>query len=238
MNNLDGKKHYKSKTGTLIQTELIDFDNISCPIDRSFINAVEYLKKRNMTFEEIEKYNVRIGRDRYKGRIVIPTYDLNGNVVYITARDYVSKDPLSKYINPPGSHKSFAVWNIQNVTKGCKVVITEGVFSGIAANRNTPEDVVAVSVFGKILSDSQAKVISSKEPSEISLGFDGDVSKEEIRNNYQILRNYYKGNVSFIQLTNGEDPDSIDGQTYKKRYENRIPYNRIILTPFKTTNKF
>lgn len=237
MNSIDNSIKYKSSGGTLIQTELIDFNNISFPIDKSFINAVEYLRKRNMTFEEIKKYDIRIGKDRYRGRIVIPTYDLNGNVVYVTARDYVNKDPESKYINPPGSHKSFAVWNIQEVKNNSIVIITEGVFSGIAANRNTPESVTAVSVFGKVLSDSQAKLISSKEPKEVVLGFDGDVSQHEISNNYQLLRKYYQGKISVIQLMDGEDPDNINGELYTERFEKRQFYNRFVFKPFKNNNK-
>ena len=236
---MDGvqKKKYEASNGLLIQTELIDFDNISVPIDRSFINAVEYLKSRRISFEEIQKYNIRIGKGRYKGRIIVPTYDTKNNVVYVVARDYVSASPQAKYINPSGSHKSFAVWNIQNVKDNKKVVITEGVFSGIAANRNTPEDVVAVSVFGKDLSDSQAKLIASKNPSEISLSFDGDVSSDEILKNYKTIRKYYPGAIFLIQLNGEEDPDSIAPEIYFDRYQNRKKYNYIFLPKNKNCNK-
>lgn len=236
---LDGinRKRYKANNGTLIQAELIDFDNITVPIDRSFINAVEYLKSRNISFEEIGKYNIRIGKGRYRGRIVVPTFDTNNNVVYCVARDYVSKEPEAKYINPQGSHKSFAVWNIQNVKPEGKVVITEGVFSGIAANRNTPEDATAVSVFGKVISDSQAKLIASKNPVEISMSFDGDVSNDEVYENYKTLRKYYNGVVSVIQLTGEEDPDNMKPAAYSDRYKNRKKYNKLIIPTGKITNK-
>lgn len=237
LNNLDLRKKFENKSNVLIQTELIDFDNISLPIDNSFINAVSYLKKRNITFDEIEKYKIRIGKGKYRGRIIIPTFDVNNNVVYIVARDYVNNEPEAKYINPSGSHKSFAVWNIQNVKKEDTVIITEGVFSGIAANRNTPEKVVAVSVFGKVLSEQQAKQISLREPREISLCFDGDVKKEEVINNYSTLRNYFKKDVSIIKLIENEDPDSIDGEEFRKRYENRKLYNRVLLKTDEIFNK-
>lgn len=239
LDNIDGitKKKYKGGAGTLIQTELIDFDNITIPIDRSFINAVEYLKDRHITFDEIDRYNIRIGVGRYKGRIVVPTFDTNNNVVYCVARDYVSENPEAKYINPQGSHKSFAVWNIQEVKQRGKVVITEGVFSGIAANRNTPDDVTAVSVFGKVLSDSQAKLLASKNPVEISMSFDGDVSSDEVMENYKTLRKYYNGVVSIIQLNGDEDPDNMKPDLYSERYKNRKVYNKLIIPASKIAKR-
>lgn len=230
MSTLDNTKKYSTKAGILIQTELIDYDNISTPIDRCFINAVEYLKKRHLTFEEIQKYNIRIGKGLYRGRITIPTYDLQGNVVYMVARDYVNPDPESKYLNPSGSHKSLAIWNIQNVKQGTKIIITEGVFSGIAANRNTPEDTTAISIFGKVLSDNQAKLIASTNPIEVSLCFDGDVAKNEIINNYLTLRKFYTGNVTVTKLNNEEDPDNMNPIEFSTRYENRKSYKDFLMT--------
>lgn len=239
LDNIDTKQRikYTSPSGLLIQAELIDLDNISVKIDRSFVNAVEYLRARNVTFEEIKKYDIRIGQGRYKGRIIVPTFDLNNNVVYLVARDYVSENPEAKYINPQGSHKSFAVWNIQNVPCNGKVIITEGVFSGIAANRNSPEDVTAVSIFGKVLADTQARIIASKNPVEVSLCFDGDVSRDEIINNYKTLRKFYNGKVTVIKLNGDEDPDNMKPDSYLDRYKKRIDYRHFLSTFFKTFNK-
>ena len=239
LDNIDTKQRikYTSPSGLLIQAELVDLDNISVKIDRSFVNAVEYLRSRNITFEEIKKYDIRIGQGRYRGRIIVPTFDLNNNVVYLVARDYVSENPEAKYINPQGSHKSFAVWNIQNVSTNGKVIITEGVFSGIAANRNTPEDVTAVSIFGKVLADSQARIIASKNPTEISFSFDGDVSRAEIINNYKTLRKFYNGTVTIIKLNGDEDPDNMKPDSYSDRYKKRIEYRHFLKLYFKSFNK-
>ena len=239
LDSIDTKQRarYTSSSGLLIQAELIDFDNVAIKIDRSFVNAVEYLKSRHITFEEIQKYDIRIGQGRYRGRIVVPTFDLNNNVVYLVARDYVSENPEAKYINPQGSHKSFAVWNIQNVPVNGKVIVTEGVFSGIAANRNTPEDVTAISIFGKALADTQARIIASKKPIEVSFSFDGDVSLNEIRNNYQILRKYYNGKVTLIKLINEEDPDNMKPETYLDRYQKRTKFRYLSMPSFKSCNK-
>lgn len=205
----------------IISSELIDYDNISQPIDPMMINAYAYLKNRHISLDDIHKHNIRIGKGLYKGRILIPTYDKLGNIVYLTAREYVDLTMENKYFNPPGSHKALAVWNIQNISEGDKVIVTEGVFSGMAANRNIPE-AKAVSIFGKVISETQARMISEARPSEVILCFDGDVTKKGILFNFNEFRKYYTGEISVLKLSGEEDPDSIDPELFKKKYANRM----------------
>lgn len=223
-------QEFSDSNGALISSELMDYDNISNPIDEYMINAVRYLKKRNISLEDIKKYNIRIGKGLYKNRILIPTYDKSGNIVYLTARDYVNKDPEQKYYNPPGSHKALAVWNIQNITKDDIVVITEGVFSGLAATRNLKNVAQAVSIFGKSVSDAQARMIAEVNPKEIVLCFDGDVSKKEIVLNFNKFRKLYAGNITVLKLSGNEDPDNIDKKLFKEKFINRVPAIQFKIT--------
>lgn len=225
--NLEDQDFIRKENPDTILSELIDYENISQPIDKMMINACSYLEGRHIRFEDIEKYNIRIGKGLYRGRILIPTYDNNNNVVYITAREYTSKDIENKYFNPPGSHKDLAVWNIQNIKKGDIVVITEGVFSGIAANRNLRDRAKAVAVFGKVISETQSKMISNTQPKEIVLCFDGDVKKKGILSNLDEIRKHYFGSVTILKLFGEEDPDSIDPELYIKRFNDRMSVTRF-----------
>lgn len=216
-------QEFSDSGNVLISSELMDYNNISNPIDCYMINAVNYLKKRHISLDDVQKYNIRIGKGLYKNRILIPTYDREGNIVYLTARDYVNKDPEQKYYNPPGSHKALAVWNIQNITKDDIVVITEGVFSGLAATRNLKNKAKAVSIFGKSVSEAQVRMISEVNPKEIVLCFDGDVSKKEIVSNFNKFRRIYHGDMSVLKLDGNDDPDSIEKTLFQEKFLNRVP---------------
>lgn len=230
--NFDNNE-FQRNPNNIVSSELIDYDNISQPIDRMMLNAYSYLKQRNISLDEINKYNIRIGKGLYKGRILVPTYDKVGNIVYLTAREYVDKNVENKYLNPPGSHKALAVWNIQNIKPCDIVVVTEGVFSGIAANRVLKGKAKSVAIFGKSISDFQAKMISETNPKEIVLSFDGDVSKKGILSNFSEIRKYFPGNITILKLSGEEDPDSIDPSLYRKKFEDRMSAMK-----FKITGKF
>ena len=62
-------------------------------------HALSFLKKRNLTGYDILKYNIGYCETgKYRNRIIIPTYDKDGNINYFTARAF--DDNSYKYMNP------------------------------------------------------------------------------------------------------------------------------------------
>jgi DNA primase len=66
-------------------------------------HALAYLKARNITKNDIIKYNMGYcEKGRYANHIIIPSYDSNGNLNYFTARTFDKSNPV-KYKNPSTS---------------------------------------------------------------------------------------------------------------------------------------
>jgi len=70
---------------------------------KSFIlknKVLKYLSNRNIGEYEILKYDIGFCMDgRFSNRIIIPSYDINNNLNYFTARSLDKHEPL-KYLNP------------------------------------------------------------------------------------------------------------------------------------------
>jgi transcription elongation factor Elf1 len=63
--------------------------------------AINYLKERGITQADIVKYNIGYCSDGlYFGRIIVPSYDENGDLNYFVARSYYTEERM-KYKNPP-----------------------------------------------------------------------------------------------------------------------------------------
>ncbi len=79
--------------------------------------ALAYLKSRNITDEDILKYNIGYCETGpYKNMVVIPSYDANGSLNYYTGRSF-EKEPKIKYKNPSVSRdiipfELFINWDI------------------------------------------------------------------------------------------------------------------------------
>ena len=63
-------------------------------------HALAYIKSRNISEEDVLKYNIGYCDDGdYKGRIIFPSYDIHGDINYFLGRSY-SKFSKLKYKNP------------------------------------------------------------------------------------------------------------------------------------------
>lgn len=171
-------------------------------------NAREYLHRRGISDKLISHYQMREGLNRsrdvirmkgeeyqgrdYSGRILIPSLCAGRNEIsFYVARDYLGRNNLAKYLNPPQSlaYSSEDVWNLSNVSSD-SVVICEGVFTAIAAGGSKYN---AVATYGKSISnvsntDKSDVIVSSQGDKLISRGFkyyivayDADAFEESLR---------------------------------------------------------
>ena len=205
-----------------IKTELFAYDNIAVKIlENSLPNARMYLNSRGITDEEIKYYDIRVGLDAYKGRILIPTYDDFGNVTYFVARDYLGTSPM-KYFNAKDTNKSEHVWNLNNAKEGDTIIITEGCFSGISANRIP--NMTAVCTFGKAMSEKQIQLITKHKPKEIILSLDGDVTEKETLRTLKMIRRFYSGVLTVAHLPADKDPNDMTLEEYQDVINHRSLY--------------
>ena len=166
-----------------------------------FKNAIHYLTKRGITIFDIIKY--RIGyceSGEYSGKIIIPSYDTDGQLNYFVSRAYYSSD-TQKHKNPKISKDIIGFGMFINWAE--PIILCEGSFDAIAIKRN------AIPLFGKIIQPMLQKKIIEERVKNIYICLDADALKNAI----QIAEKFMSEglNVYFIELKN-EDASELGFQ--------------------------
>jgi DNA primase len=102
------------------------------------VNSIplRYLHERGINKEDILKWKIGYCPDgEYAGRIIVPSFSLEGKINYFIARSY--RDDWMKYKNPP-LHKNQILFNELYVDWSSDLVLTEGVFDAIIAGNAVP----------------------------------------------------------------------------------------------------
>ncbi len=180
--------------------------------------AEKYLISRGITREDIIRWKIGYCfTGEYRGRIIIPSFDDDGDLSYFIARSYTGDS--YKYKNPKVSkniafNELFVDWNSD-------VVIVEGVFDAIKAGN-------AVPLLGSTLrSDSRLiqKIVHNDTPVYLALDPDAEVKERKL---IEMLLKYdielYKIDVSGFEdvgemtkeqfLERKKNASLIDGNNY------------------------
>ena len=127
--------------------------------------------KDNSVFD-ILKY--RIGyceTGRYSGKIIIPSYDCDGQLNYFVSRAFYKSDS-QKHKNPDVSKDIIGFDMTINWSQ--PIVLCEGAFDAIAVKRN------AIPLFGKIIQPALQKKIIEKRVKDIYICLDADAIKKAL----------------------------------------------------------
>lgn len=127
--------------------------------------AYNYLKQRNVNDEMIDRFNMGFCYEgEYINRIVIPSFDSEGNLTYFTARSYETK-PKLKYKNPE-AQKEIIIYNEHLIDWDQPIYIVEGPFDSIFLPN-------AIPMLGKKMSDLLFNTLYDKAK-KIIIVLDGD----------------------------------------------------------------
>ena len=135
-------------------------------------HALAYLKSRNISEEDILKYNIGYCESGpYKNMIIIPSYDADGRLNYFTGRSF-EKEPKIKYKNPSVSRdiipfELFINWDIP-------FILCEGPFDAIAIKRNV------IPLLGKNIQSKLMKKIVMSSVDKIYIALDKDAQKQAL----------------------------------------------------------
>jgi hypothetical protein len=104
----------------------------SSPTEKRIIN---YLDSRGVGKSDIIKWKIGYTtQGRYRNRVVIPSFNENGDLNYFVARAF--GDQYMRYLNPPVSRN--IIFNELYVDFSEEVVLVEGVFDAIKAHNSVP----------------------------------------------------------------------------------------------------
>jgi DNA primase len=135
-------------------------------------NAIHYLTQRGITVFDILKY--RIGyceTGEYSGKIIIPSYDRDGQLNYFVSRAFYKADK-QKHKNPKISKDIIGFEMTINWSQ--PIILCEGSFDAIAVKRN------AIPLFGKIIQPALQKKIIEERVRNIYICLDADALKNAL----------------------------------------------------------
>ena len=167
-------------------------------------NAMMYLHKRGITYEDILKYNIGYcDQGLYTNRVIIPSYSEDGQLNFFVGRDIF--ESKMKYRNSPTpknvvGFELFINWDEP-------IVLCEGPFDAIAIKRNV------IPLFGKtILSNLKRKIIE-KKVKQVYISLDRDAFQDSLKMVEDFMKNDI--DVYFVNLPE-KDPSDLG-------FENVIP---------------
>ena len=172
------------------------------------INVVDktplsYLEKRGIEPCDLLRYKIGYcSEGEFEGRIVIPSFDMDGYVNYFIARSYTGH--WMRYKNPNASRD--IIFNELNIDWDSDVVLVEGVFDAIFAGN-------AVALLGSTLrEESRLFQHIIQNDSSVFIALDPDAEKKAMRIARTLLK--YDVEVWKIDLPEGEDVSSIGKEAF------------------------
>lgn len=164
--------------------------------------ALQYLRDRGITDEIIEEYEIGY---TYKGiffnRIIIPSYDADGNLNYYIARWFDSAYTKLKYVNPI-AEKQEIIFNEYKINWYSTIYLLEGVFDHIVVPNSIP-------LLGKVISNKLLDMLHDKAKGFIVIVLDDDAREDAITMYKQLDFGNLKGRVKIVFQNETHDPSKI-----------------------------
>ena len=175
-------------------------------------HALNYIKKRGITEDDILKYNIGYCEGgKFNKMIILPSYDATGKLNYFTARNF-DKTSTLKYKNPDVSRnvipfELFINWNTP-------IILCEGMFDAIAIKRNV------IPLLGKnIQSNLMLKLVTSSVK-KIYVALDRDALKEALQFCEQLIN---EGKEVYLVDLDGKDPSELGFRHFTELIQNTYP---------------
>lgn len=185
---------------------------ISPPTSITAKHALYYLKQRNISKEDIIKYNIGYCEfGKYSNMIIVPSYNAKGDLNYFISRNF-NKNSTVKYKNPDVSRdiigfELFINWNVP-------IILCEGVFDAIAIKRNV------IPLLGKTIQKSLMKKIINSSVKNIYIALDKDAIKQAL-NFCESLIN--EGKEVYLVDLKDKDPSDMGFEKFTNLIQNTLP---------------
>tara|TARA_R110000744_G_scaffold235180_2_gene352860 strand:+ start:31173 stop:32087 length:915 start_codon:yes stop_codon:yes gene_type:complete len=158
------KKTIKKYEDVRLPKEYISFTKAN-KLTIPYKEAYNYLLKRNVTNEMIIKYSIGYTTEgKYRGRIIVPSFDNKGEINYFVSRSYVGHK--NKYKNPE-AEKDKIIFNEHLINWEKDIYLVEGVFDMVFVDNSIP-------VLGKSVSDKLWGKLYDNAKKNIIICLDGD----------------------------------------------------------------
>lgn len=178
----------------------------SSNLPKSSIPALNFLHKRGVSKSDILRWKIGYcPSGDYEGRVVVPSFNLQGGVDYFIARSY--SGDWRKYLAPPASRD--LVFNDLYVDWDSDLTIVEGVFDAIVAGN-------AVPILGTALREGSAlvrRVVENDTP--VYLALDADAERKAL----DIIKQFLEYDIELYKVD--ISPFSDVGEMTKEEFQDR-----------------
>jgi DNA primase len=173
--------------------------------------AYNYLKSRGITDKTIEKYNIGFcDRGTHANRIIVPSYDLKGELNYYVARSWDPKSKV-KYKNPE-VEKEKIIFNEYLIDWDKDIFLVEGVFDAFFLPNSIP-------MLGKHMSPILFENLYLKSKGNIIIALDGDAFDDSLILYRELNGGELYGRIKLLKLPEDKDVCDLKGQIDDYYYE-------------------
>lgn len=132
---------------------------------------LDYLRKRGVTDELIIRFRIGYAvKGRYSKRIIIPSYDRNGNLNYYVTRHISETKKYNKYLNANGDKKQI-IFNEDLIDWDKPLRLVEGPMDHLVTDNS-------IALLGKKMYEVLLRVIYTKNPPKVIIILDDDAYKD------------------------------------------------------------
>lgn len=164
-----------------------------------------FLEKRHITQEIIDKYH--LGYTKWeneelnvRSRLIVPSYDKNGNLTYWTGRDFTGYENRQKYLNVKADRKRI-IFNEGLIEWDGDIILVEGIVDSLVYPNSIP-------LMGKQLyKDSRLyDMLYQKSNGNIYICLDSDTDISETKRIYKLLnKGRLKNRIRYIRMDKYKD---------------------------------
>ena len=175
------------------------------------IEAYKYLQSRGITDEMIERYKIGYTvTGEFAYRIIIPSYDKDGNLNYFVGRAWVSKK--MKYKNPASVPKDEIIFNEHLIDWEKDIYLVEGAFDSFFLDN-------PLVMLGKKMSKLIFETLYTKANGNIIICVDGDAWTDGLRMYHELNGGRLYNKVRIVRLPKDKDVCDLRGQIQEYFFE-------------------
>lgn len=166
--------------------------------------AYNYLKSRGITDDIIEKYKIGFcDGGSFSGRIIIPSFDKNGELNYFIARSWDPKSK-SKYKNPT-AEKDKIIFNESLINWNDDITLVEGAFDSVFVPNS-------IAMLGKYLSELLFETLYKNAKKHIIVATDGDAWESGLKIYNELNGGDLFGRIKIVKLPLDKDICDVKGK--------------------------
>jgi DNA primase len=195
----------KEEKTTELPAEFISLANKN--LSSTALRPFNYLKSRGLTKNDVIKWKIGYCCDgEYAGRIIVPSFNINGDVNYFISRSYDNN--WKKYSNPNISKD--IIFNHPYIDFDEDLILVEGVFDAIKSGDNS------IPLLGSTLNDRSKlfyEIVKNDTP--VYLALDPDASKKTNKLVNLFLR--YDIETHVVSVSPFGDVGEMSSEQFKER---------------------